>query len=110
MNRRLTTLTAATLFVATFALAVVYADGRVVSQKGKKFSLETLTVKPGEEVTFVNDDGIPHNVYSSTKGLEFNLKAQDPGTSAGQTFASEGVAEVRCAFHPSMKLTVTIKK
>jgi plastocyanin len=67
-------------------------------------------VKPGDEVTFVNDDGIPHNVYSSTKGLEFNLKAQDPGTSSTQAFTTEGVAEVRCAFHPGMKMTVTVKK
>jgi hypothetical protein len=30
--------------------------------------------------------------------------------SSAQTFTSEDVAEVRCAFHPGMKMTITVKK
>ena len=81
-----------------------------VSQKDKKFSVASLTIRPGEKVLFKNDDDIIHNVFSTSKGLEFNLSAQKPGMSAEQAFAAEGVAQVRCAFHPTMKLTITVKK
>jgi plastocyanin len=52
---------------------------------------------------------VTHNLFSNSKGFEFNL-TQTPGTSESQSFKSEGVAEIRCAFHPRMKLTVTVKK
>jgi cytochrome c peroxidase len=35
---------------------------------------------------------------------------QPPGTSAEYAFAKPGVAEVQCAFHPKMKLIITVKK
>ena len=98
---------------AVVLLQVAVASGQAahsVSQKAKKFSVETLTVKPGEKVVFANEDDIIHNVFSTSKGFEFNLSAQKPGMSTEQAFAAEGTAEVRCAFHPTMKLTITVKK
>jgi plastocyanin len=95
-------------------LAVVAAlpafAGHTVHQKGKTFSQPELAVKPGEQITFVNDDAVVHNVFSATAGNAFNLKAQAPGSSASTTFASEGTVDVRCAFHPTMKLRVVVKK
>lgn len=97
--------------LAAIASASVLAGGaHVVSQKDKKFSVAALTVKAGDAVTFKNDDGIIHNVFSTSKGAEFNLNAQKPGTSNEHVFAGEGVVDVRCAFHPTMKLTVTVTK
>jgi plastocyanin len=86
------------------------AAQHVVSQKDKTFSSATLTVKPGDVVVFKNDDSITHNVFSTSKGLEFNTKAQAPGSSTEVTMGAEGTAEVSCAFHPKMKLTITVKK
>jgi plastocyanin len=80
-----------------------------VGQKNKTFSVATLLIRPGDRVTFDNDDQITHNVYSAQKGSVFNLKAQLPGTSTSVTFDKEGTYEVRCAFHPRMKLLVTVK-
>ena len=80
-----------------------------VRQKNKTFSVVTLSIKPGDRVTFENDDQITHNVYSAQKGNAFNLKAQLPGTSSSVTFDREGTYEVRCAFHPRMKLLVVVK-
>lgn len=82
----------------------------VVHQKGKIFSQPTLTVKAGEPVVFKNDDAVAHNVFSGTAGHAFNLKTQAPGTESRHAFASEGTVEVRCAFHPTMKMTVTVTK
>jgi plastocyanin len=81
-----------------------------VGQKDKAFSISTLTLKTGDSVVFENDDQITHNVYSAAKGSEFNLRAQAPGAKASVTFTSLGVVEVRCAFHPKMKLVVNVKR
>jgi plastocyanin len=105
---RIITLFAAGFLITTSALG---APGVVqVLQKNKAFSVATLTIKPGDKVAFKNDDEIIHNVFSSTKGMEFNTASQRPGTVYEQTFTSEGIAEVHCAFHPRMKLMITVKK
>ena len=95
--------------LAIAAAAPAFA-GHTVHQKGKTFSQPDLVVKAGEQVTFVNDDAVIHNVFSASAGNTFNLKAQAPGTSASTSFASEGTVDVRCAFHPTMKLRVIVKK
>ena len=95
---------------AAAIVAATSAASHSVSQKNKSFSAATLAVKPGEEVTFSNDDSVVHNVFSMTPGLAFNLKAQAPGTSAHMSFDKEGTADVRCAIHPTMKLTIQVKK
>jgi plastocyanin len=100
-----------TLLIVMTVLGVrLLAAQHVVNQKDKTFSTAALTVKPGDVVVFKNDDSITHNVFSTTKGLEFNTKAQAPGSSTEVTLATEGTAEVSCAFHPKMKLTITVKK
>ena len=100
------TITAAAALSAT---AVVHAQQHVVSQKKKTFSAETITVKPGEEVIFKNDDDVTHNVFSNASGLSFNL-TQAPGATSRQVFKTEGTANVRCAFHPRMRMTIVVKK
>lgn len=92
------------------AAAVVVGAQHTVSQKDKKFSTAALALKVGDKIVFKNEDEIIHNVYSPTKGFEFNMVAQKPGTSAEHAFSAEGTVEVRCAFHPTMKLTITVKK
>jgi plastocyanin len=97
--------------VVGFALSVpAYADKHTIVQKAKTFSTTEITVKPGDELVFQNSDDITHNIFTNSAGNAFNLKTQAPGTAAGHVFQSEGVAEIRCAFHPKMKLTVTVKK
>jgi plastocyanin len=100
----------ATLGLAMAAGTIVAADQKTVTQKGKAFSVAAITIKPGDEVVFKNDDDATHNVFSTSKGQEFNLKVQLPGSATTQVFKVEGVAEVQCAFHPQMKLKVTVSK
>jgi plastocyanin len=57
-------------------------------------TVAALTVKAGDNVTFRNDDTITHNVFTISKGMEFNLKIQPPGTLTEYAFAKRGVAEV----------------
>jgi plastocyanin len=93
------------LLVSLAGLALA-ADMTVV-QKDRAFSVSTLAVKVGDQVVFVNQDTVNHNIYSETKGLEFDV-LQKPGTSHTVRFAQPGVTEVRCAIHPVMKLEVRV--
>jgi plastocyanin len=102
----LRTLTLATLLAGLPAGAAEY----VVSQRDKTFSMENVTIRPGDTLVFRNDDPVNHNVFSAAAGLEFNLQSQKPGESSKVTLWTEGTTEVRCAFHPRMKLTVTVRK
>ena len=98
------------LIAASAVLGLVghAATDHVVSQKNKTFSEAKLTVRAGDAVVFRNDDAVPHNVFSGSAGFAFNLKTQAPGTESQTTFEKAGTVEVRCAFHPAMKLTVTV--
>jgi len=102
-------LASVTVAAALSAIVVVIAQQHVVSQKEKTFSVETMTVKPGDKVIFKNDDEVTHNVFSNSSGMTFNL-TQAPGESSSQVFNAEGSAEVRCAFHTKMKMTIVVKK
>jgi plastocyanin len=99
-------LLAAVAFVLLSALA--YADGLTVYQENKKFSESEVTVKQGQSVTFTNHDTVTHNVFSSTSGMEFDLRTQQPGQSSTVTFDHVGEAEVMCAIHPQMKMKVKV--
>ena len=84
------------------------AANLTITQKGRIFSAENVTVKKGEALTFVNDDSVPHNIISTSKGNEFNLGSQPPGAATDVTFKETGDALVICAIHPRMKMTVKI--
>jgi plastocyanin len=99
----------------TFALVIVtglsagaLAANQMITQKGRVFSSENVTLKKGDALTFVNDDSIPHNIMSATKGSEFNLGSQAPGTSTDVTFKEAGDVQVICAIHPRMKMMVKV--
>ena len=84
------------------------AANLTISQKGRAFSSETVTLKKGGTLTFMNDDSIPHNIMSTISGNEFNLGSQPPGASTDVTFKEAGEVLVICAIHPRMKMTVKV--
>jgi plastocyanin len=96
--------TAAIVAVATLAVA---AD-HLVTQKGRLFSVDSITIKKGDTLTFFNDDTVPHNIMSTSTGSEFNLGSQQPGSSTPVSFNSAGEFNVICAIHPRMKLAVKV--
>lgn len=101
-----------TTMLASLAL-VVWAEAvkeTKVTQKDREFSSTEITIKPGEKVVFQNEDEVTHNVFSTSKANAFTIKVQKPGESSTVDFTEEGTTEVRCAIHPKMKLTVTVKK
>ena len=95
--------------VITTGLSVgAFAATEVIHQQGRVFSSESISVKKGGSVTFLNDDTVPHNIMSASKGSEFNLGSQAPGTSTDVTFKEAGDVQVICAIHPRMKMMVKV--
>lgn len=96
------------LVVAAGLSTGALAANLTVSQKGRVFAPESITIRRGGTLTFVNDDTVPHNIYSISRGNEFNLGSQAPGVSTNVTFNGVGETLVMCAIHPRMKLTLNV--
>jgi len=99
----------ATMATLLFAVGTAQAETFTVTQQGKKFDAEEISLAVGDSIEFTNDDEYTHNIYSKSKVQEFNLGKQEPGDSEKVTFDSAGKVKVRCAIHPKMKLKVTVQ-
>jgi plastocyanin len=97
------------LVVAPILLASVASAGFAIVQKDKQFSEETITVKSGETVHFVNSDSVAHNiVVKDPSGGSKPGIMQKPGEESDVLFDQAGEYDVRCLIHPKMKLSVNV--
>jgi plastocyanin len=97
----------AALAVASPLVAAGDAE-QMVHQRGRKFSLEAVTLALGEQVLFLNDDTVPHNIMSASRHNEFDLGSQMPGTATPVSFNVAGDVIVACAIHPRMHMTIHV--
>lgn len=88
--------------------ATAWAATLSVEQRGRSFGVAELMVKVGDTVIFINNDSFGHNVYSETKGAEFDIGLQEPGETLDVTFDEAVVAKIRCRIHPRMRLRITV--
>jgi plastocyanin len=88
--------------------AFALGSSQVIGQHGRRFSIDGVVVKKGMALTFLNDDTVPHNVVSISKGNEFDLGSQRPGIATDVTFTTAGEVDVICAIHPRMRMVVTV--
>ena len=93
----------------TMASGIVKAAEYTISQKGKQFSVTTLSAQVGDTVVFDNDDKFAHNIYSETPGFEFDFRKQMPGEKDTLVLDKAVVFDVKCAIHPRMKMTISVK-
>jgi amicyanin len=104
----------ATFAVAAVAVATALAPSPVLAEevtiKIDNFIYEpqTVTVKVGTVIKWVNNDDIPHNVVSSTRGV-FKSTVMDTGQSYSFTVATAGTFEYFCALHPQMKGKIVVE-
>lgn len=91
------------------AMIAMAADpAATISQKGRKFTPDDVTVKKGDMVRFVNDDFYGHNVYSETEDAGFDIGLQPPGEERDVVLEKLGIVDVRCRIHPRMRLKITV--
>jgi amicyanin len=77
-----------------------------VSISNFTFSPQTLKVRAGTTVTWVNQDDTPHQVMAVNKG--FRSKAMDTDDRFSFTFAKPGAYDYFCAIHPHMTGKVVV--
>ena len=100
-------------FVLGSALACALAPlaartaGDAVTIDNFTFGPERLTVKAGTNVTWTNQDDIPHTVVSDVKA--FRSKVMDTDESFSFTFATPGVYRYFCSLHPHMTGTIVVE-
>lgn len=81
-----------------------------VSQKGREFHPNELTLHPGESILIVNDDGdLRHHAYVDSEKFSFDSGDQEPGSKTLLTIPVAGDFNVLCAIHPKMKLVVHVR-
>jgi plastocyanin len=82
----------------------------IVSQKERQFHPDELTLKRGETIEIVNDDGdLRHHAYIKSNTFNFDSGDQEPGSKTDITFPVAGDFNILCAIHPKMKLVVHVK-
>jgi plastocyanin len=94
---------AAALWLATRALA---AETHTVAMDGTRFVPETITVKPGDRVVWVNKDPFPH---TATADRTFDSRSIAPGESWSYMARKLGEFTYVCTLHPGMKGTLIVQ-
>jgi len=81
-----------------------------IAIKNFAFSPATLTIKTGTTVTWMNQDGAPHQVASDPgTPVAFTSESLANGASYQFTFTKPGTYIYYCTIHPSMKGTIIVQ-
>jgi plastocyanin len=100
---------AAPLAVCVLTVSASAAE-LIVGQKDKQFSQESVTIKKGDKIRFVNNDTVTHNItVRDPSGATKSGIVEKPGDEVSEDFGATGDHEVRCLIHPKMKLTVKVE-
>jgi plastocyanin len=95
-------------------VSIVYGG---VEKTTDAFSPNPITINSGENVTWTNDDFLPHTVTSDTPeqmgtdeaGRDFDSGFVGTRSSFTHTFEDRGEFEYFCELHPNMVGTVTVR-
>jgi len=67
------------------------------------FNPATVTISAGSTVTWVNQDGVPHNIINDASSpMSFNSGVLAQGKGFSYTFTDPGTYSYHCSIHPSM--------
>ena len=102
---------AAAIVAGALAGAALGASPYSISQKDQAFRPAEISIKRGESLRFVNDDGeLLHHAYLSSDTFNFDSGDQQPGSKFDVVFSIPGDFTVLCGIHPKMKLAVHVAK
>ena len=82
------------------------AETHTVRMEGVAFVPETLTIRRGDVVVWVNKDVFPH---TATAQKEFDSGNIAPDQSWKYTATKAGIYPYLCTLHPTMKGTLVVK-
>ena len=109
VRRPLIVFAAAAVVIAAGTLVGLALPPYAISQKGRQFHPGEISIRHGETLQIVNDDGdLLHHAYTDSPKFAFDSGDQQPGTRTDITFQTPGDFEVLCAIHPKMRLVVHV--
>jgi plastocyanin len=78
-----------------------------------RFEPRELTVSPGTEVVFVNEDNYDHTITEGTEGQAVAGAFVNEELPADSTirvvFDEPGTFQITCIIHPTMQMTITVE-
>jgi plastocyanin len=86
--------------------AAVASTTHTVAMDGTRFMPETLTVKRGDRVVWVNRDPFPHTV---TAVPTFDSESIAAGNAWSYVASKSGEFDYVCTLHPGMKGTLIVQ-
>jgi len=89
--------------------AGAWAEVKLVSQQGKVFRPDRVTMTTADTLRIANDDGFLHHVYIDHPNLRFDSGGRRPAETVDIQFPRPGTYEVLCEIHPKMKLVVEVR-
>lgn len=104
MTMTVITFQAAAPAVSAPASTVVQVEVRI---DNFSFSPAAITVKAGTQITWTNEDDIPHTVVSDTKA--FKSKVLATGERFTYTAGKSGTYPYSCSIHPNMTGKVVVE-
>jgi plastocyanin len=109
VRRPLAVFAAAVIVIAAGTLVGLALPPYAISQKGRQFHPGEISIKRGETLQIVNDDGdLLHHAYIDSPKFAFDSGDQQPGSRTDITFPMLGDFDVLCAIHPKMRLVVHV--
>jgi len=89
------------------AAAASQENGAKISIVNFAFTPAEITIRPGESVTWANDDGAPHGLkfHDGAKGTDLLL----PGATFSRRFDRPASYDYDCAVHPYMTGRVVVR-
>jgi plastocyanin len=85
------------------------AGGNRIEIKDFAFNPQTITVKSGEKITWINRDEEPHTIVSVEKQFK-KSSALDTDQEFTITAGSPGTYTYYCSVHPKMTGTIVVEK
>jgi plastocyanin len=96
------------VFVLLSCQSAVWSSGETqVSIDNFTFSPSTLSVSPGTEVTWTNEDDIPHTIVLLGQGV--HSKALDSEDTFSYRFDKAGTYAYICGLHPHMRGQIEVR-
>jgi plastocyanin len=84
------------------------AAGLDVHQSSRQFAPTQLTMARGGAVHFFNDETIVHHAFVDTRTFAADTGDIPPGESRDIVFTETGMFVIRCAIHPTMRMSVQV--
>jgi len=79
-----------------------------VIQNKKKFKPNVLAITKGQTVSFLNNDTVSHNIFSSSKSRKFDLGLASPPATHEVYFNKSGLVQTYCNIHPDMAANILV--